>query len=417
MTALSTRFFNIRNPWLVMPALVLVVYGTFLAAQWSLAGNHLYGFISFNHKRVDPAESVIPGEFVSHQFGYDGQFYYRLALDPFSGEEEVQGLSIDHPPWRQQRILLPVMTWLIARGDPELTATVMMTINLLAVAGLTLVGGALLRSHGLSPWSALLLAFYPGFAISIERFLSEPVSFLLLLLSLLCLQHKKIAWGGVVLALAMLARETALAAALAMAGIWFLQSVLRLRFDRWSAPGPAFWAPAIAAYVIWQAWLMNHWTTSAYSAAEKGNLLVLPFTGIAASFLELVNQLNVSNMFFLAMMFYVVSWAVIIALLFRQSQGPYRWLWLAYLLLATLLGTAIWNNSPGFLRITTELNLLGMLVYLLAVRKPRRIVLVIWVGCWLLTAGSEAYRLHLIDQARDSFEVATTKPAFIVPGN
>ncbi len=398
-----------------MPVLVLVVYGIFLTAQWSLAGNHLFGFISFNHKRVYAVESAIPRQFVSNQFGYDGQFYYRLALDPFSNEDRVQGLSIDNPAWRQQRILLPVMTWLIARGDPEMSATVMLAINLLAVAGLTLVGGALLRFHGLSPWPAILLAFYPGFAISVERFLSEPLSFLLLLLSLLSLAHKRVAWGGIILALAVLARETALAAALAMAGIWFLQSVLHIKIDRWKAPGPAYWMPAMITYISWQVWLQGNWSASAYSAAEKGNLLVWPLAGITASILKLITKFSLDNGFFLIMMLAVFTWTVTVAFMFRGSQGPYRWLWLAYLALATLLGTAIWDNSPGFLRITTELNLLGMLMYLLAVRKPHRLVLAAWLGCWLLTASAEGYRLHLIDQARAASEVAIVATLFQPP--
>ena len=383
-----------------MPTLVLLVYGAFLALQWSMAGEHLFGFISFNQKRVDATESVIPPQFVSESFGYDGQYYFRLALDPFSTEEEVQGLSIDNPPWRQQRILLPALTWMIARGDPELSAWIMLAINLLSVAGIALSGGALLRFYGLSPWPALLLAFYPGFAISVERFLSEPLSFFLLLLSLLSLAHKRVALAGVVLALAVLARETALAAALALAGIWFLQVVLRLKFDQWKAPGPLFWMPALVTYFAWQSWLQHIWAAAAYSAAERGSLLVWPLSGVFNSFLKLVTEISINNVFFLIMMLAVFAWVLMVAFSVRNSTGPYRWLWLAYLALASLLGTAIWDNSPGFLRILTELNLLGMLIYLLAVRIPHKLVTVTWMGFWLLTACAEVYRLHLVDQAR-----------------
>jgi len=388
------------NPWLVMPALILFMYGFFLTAQWPLAGEHLFGYISFNNKNINIAESSIPQQYISSAFGYDGQFYYRLALNPFSNEEYVQGIGFDHPPWRQQRILLPVLTWSIARGAPQLTATVMLAINLLSIVGLTLAGAAILRHQGLSPWPAVLLAFYPGFAISVERFLTEPLSCLLLVLSLLSLAHKRVVLGGVILALAVLARETALAAALAMAGIWFLQTILRMKFDQWKAPGPAFWMPAIVTYISWQTWLQHNWAASAYSAAEKGNLLGWPLAGIGTSFWKLVSNISPDNIFFLFMMLALITWAVLVALLFQRSRGPYRWMWLAFLALATLLGPPIWNNSPGFMRTMTELNVLGMLIYLLAVQKPHRLVLFAWLGCWLLTAGAEGYRLHLIEQAK-----------------
>ena len=311
-----------RNPWLVMPVLVLFVYGIYLFLQWPLAGNHLYGYISFNHKRVDTTESVIPQQYVSNEFGYDGQFYYRLALDPFSVEEKVQGLSIDFPPWRQQRVLMPVLTWVIARGEPELSAVVMLAINLLAVAGIALVGGLLLKHHGLSPWPALLLAFYPGFAISVERFLSEPLSFLLLLLSLLSLDQKRVAWGGVFLALAVLARESALAAALAMAGIWAIQHVSTLKIDRWKAPGPAYWLPAIVTYIFWQSWLLNAWSESPLLEGTRGSFLGWPFAGITTSFWKLITHLSMDNVFFLLMMLATFMWILLIALLIRKTQGP-----------------------------------------------------------------------------------------------
>jgi hypothetical protein len=245
-----------------------------------------------------------------------------------------------------------------------------------------------------------LFAFYPGFAISVERFLSEPLGGLLVLLSLLILAHKRIAWAGIVLALAVLARETALLAALATAGIWLLQTVLRFKTDRWRAPGPLYWLPPVVVYLCWQAWLHSAGLGSTVSVAGRGNLLGWPMTGITASASDLLVRISADGVYFLLMMAATLAWAAVVATVFRRADGPYRWIWLAYLALASLLGTAIWNNSPGFLRITTELNLLGMLVYLLVAKVPHRLVVLAWLGCWSLTAGAEAYRLHLIDQAR-----------------
>jgi hypothetical protein len=402
-----------RNPWLVMPLLVLLVYGIYLSSQWPLAGNHLFGFISFGNKFVSASESQIPLQYIGNNSGYDGTFYYRLALDPFSRDERVQGIRFDNPPYRQQRILLPALTWIFARGDPDLTATMMLVINLLAIAGLTLVGGALLISYGLSPWPALLLAFYPGFAISAARFLSEPLSCLLLLLSLLGLVHRRLAWGGFALVLAVLARETALVAALAISVIWVLQSVLHLKFDRWRAPGPVYWLPAILSYIFWQVWLLGNWSASTFSSTEQANLLVWPLTGIVASLRELLTEFSLANAFFLFMMLATISWIVMVAFIFRRAQGSFRWIWLAYLALAALLGTAVWTNSFAFLRTTTELNVAGMLIYLVVVRIPHRWVLLAWLGCWLLTAGAQGYHMHSVNQARAVSQANNATESFL----
>lgn len=401
-----------RNPWMVMPMLVLIVYGFYLSSQWPLAGNHLFGFIGFGNKFVSASESPIPPQYIGNNSGYDGTFYYRLALKPFSGDEWVQGIRFDNPPYRQQRILLPALTWIFARGDPDLTATMMLVINLLAIAGLTLVGGGLLVNYGSSPWPALLLAFYPGFAISVERFLSEPLSCLLLLLSLLCLIHRKCAWGGIALALAVLARETALVVALAISVIWVLQSALYLKVGRWRAPGPVYWLPAFLTYIFWQIWLLDSWSASTFSSTEQANLLVLPLTGIVASFRVLLTELSLANTYFLLMMLATISWTVTVAFVFRRAQGPFRWIWLAYLALATLMGTAVWTNSFAFLRTTTELNVIGMLIYLIVVRIPHRRVLLVWLGCWLLTAGAQGYHMYSINHARAVLQQNNTAVSF-----
>jgi hypothetical protein len=47
--------------------------------------------------------------------GYDGQFYFRLALDPFSTSRSYSGITFDSSI-RAQRILYPLLSWLICFG-------------------------------------------------------------------------------------------------------------------------------------------------------------------------------------------------------------------------------------------------------------------------------------------------------------
>ena len=49
--------------------------------------------------------------------GYDGQFYYYIAHDPF-----ILGQSynhIDFPAYRYQRIIYPLTAWLLSFGQPK----------------------------------------------------------------------------------------------------------------------------------------------------------------------------------------------------------------------------------------------------------------------------------------------------------
>jgi hypothetical protein len=52
--------------------------------------------------------------------GYDGQFFYRLALEPFSTAERVDGIAFDAPAYRQQRIGYPLLAFLTTALTPAL---------------------------------------------------------------------------------------------------------------------------------------------------------------------------------------------------------------------------------------------------------------------------------------------------------
>src|ERR1041384_6678894 len=39
--------------------------------------------------------------------GYEGQFYFRLALDPFTNKQTDHGIKLDAPARRHQRIIHP----------------------------------------------------------------------------------------------------------------------------------------------------------------------------------------------------------------------------------------------------------------------------------------------------------------------
>jgi hypothetical protein len=87
--------------------------------------------------------------------GEDGQFYYSLARAPW----QVHGQDIDHPGYRQLRILYPAVCWLWSGGHPRLLFYAMPALNLLAIAAMAGLGAAVSLFHGRSAWWGLLLPF------------------------------------------------------------------------------------------------------------------------------------------------------------------------------------------------------------------------------------------------------------------
>lgn len=138
--------------------------------------------------------------------GFDGQFYYVMAHDPFLR----RGLAsyIDYPGLRYRRILLPLAAYVLALGRaPYIAAAYIFVVWCFLFAGawwLSLYAA----ERGRSPaWGLLLLAM-PATLISLDRLTTDLV---LLALTIGALYYWEIGARHrffCVLALACLARET-----------------------------------------------------------------------------------------------------------------------------------------------------------------------------------------------------------------
>lgn len=78
--------------------LAAMVYSTFLASLVKHADGDISKFIHIgdyfvDEEKIDSSLSILP-----NSYGHDGQFYYRLALDPFTTKQSDYGITIDYPP-------------------------------------------------------------------------------------------------------------------------------------------------------------------------------------------------------------------------------------------------------------------------------------------------------------------------------
>ena len=113
--------------------------------------------------RIPAAPAGLP---VTHGPGYDGQFFYRLSLRPWTQERTEFGITLDEPAYRQQRIVYPLVSFVVARGGPAVTAWALVGWNLAAAAALGWLGAALARRRGRHALWGLAVAAYPGFVLS-----------------------------------------------------------------------------------------------------------------------------------------------------------------------------------------------------------------------------------------------------------
>ena len=105
--------------------------------------------------------------------GFDGQFYYTLARDPW----RPHGAPLDFPSYRHLRILYPALAWLLSGGgDPHGLLWALPAINVLSAAGLAGLGALLAVRHGRHAWWGFLLPVVVNVSLPALRDLTDPLA-------------------------------------------------------------------------------------------------------------------------------------------------------------------------------------------------------------------------------------------------
>lgn len=158
-------------------------------------------------KYIDP--------FPAHRWGFDGQLYAQMGLDPLLRDPQLH-VALDNPPYRAQRILLSWLAWVIGLGQPFWILNAYAAMNLIFWVGFAWLSGRLFAPHGwsgLAGFAAVLLTC--GVIESMQASLTDLPSFTLILAAL-TVGGTGGAW---LLSLAALTRSTSLIGFVALAEI------------------------------------------------------------------------------------------------------------------------------------------------------------------------------------------------------
>lgn len=222
---------------------------------------------------MHPAVTHVKGK------GYDGQFFYRFAIDPFNWHLTANGITIDHP-YRYTRIGYSVVAWaLSAGGHAAALPFILVLVNVLSVAGMAWLGGLLARSAGRHALWGLLFAGYFGLVVSVGRDTCEPVADLCLLGGLIAYRRGRFALAALLIAYAVFTNEPVLVFPLALA--------LTRLWRMWRGPArpgrpDLAWALPGSAYLLLQGVQHVLVRGTAGGLADAAANLTWPFTALVA---------------------------------------------------------------------------------------------------------------------------------------
>jgi hypothetical protein len=356
--------------------IALIAYGGVLASLLRKHGGDISLMVVAGGGGVD-ASKTPPGLTVDpNSGGYDGMMFYRLALDPFTRVQTAYGVTLDEPSYRQQRILYPLIVWMLSLGNPARVPLLMVLVNLLAIGVMAAAAGGLARQYGFDPLWGVLMPLYPGFLISFSRDTAEIVASTFAVCALWAYGASRWKTFTLLLCCAVLTREMWLIVGIAVALVWI---------RRRAVPIYTFIAPG-ALYVSWQFVLSRWWHTIPLQAGTPDR--TLPFAGYVHVLVESTARHTVLQRTHFAECIFLALLVVTVLVSWRQSQARLEWrlAWLGFLALAAMLGRDIWLEHFGFMRILCDLYVLTLTLILGAARPARWTTCAFVIALWLHVA-------------------------------
>jgi hypothetical protein len=360
----------------------------FVLARWQIwAKGHLALFMllgsgrtGFTHAGQLPPSAMIGDP---NAAGYDGQFYYRLALDPFNWSKTAFGITMDQS-YRYTRIGYPFLAWLVSLGQHRFVPVALVAINLLAVAAMAYLGGMFARDSGRHALWGLAFAAYFGLVISVGRDTAEPLAEACMLGGLLAYRRTRPVLATCLFTFGAITRETILFAPAAIAVIRLVDMARRgkrpgqqSRRTKGARPGLAdlTWVVPAVAYGIVE--LAVHFVVKGEFPllANGSRNLAAPFTAMVDALKFEIRHINTAHLspIDIALLEYATLGVFVLAglavLLVTSAPAHERLAFVFFVLQLGLLSSQIWTSTFGDGRSLIEPYLLALILLLATPRQ------------------------------------------------
>ena len=365
---------RLNSPWGVTLT-VAALFFLFICGRLFQAHFDFSSFIVAGDQFSDPSHTPEGLTVLRNSRGYDGQFYYRLALNPFTSQMTEFGITLDGAGYRQQRIFYPALASIFSLGRADFLPFMMIFINFTALGALGWIGASYAQLAGRSAVWGIFLPLHPAFLFSLSRNLVEILQITLILGSLLLLRRGKSLAATALLVFAILTKETALLVAAAALFVYLIQ--------RWQGKDdevipPYYFALPMLVFVCWQGILFYHWGASPHGGTSN-RLLGLPLAGPAALLLEASKfETSFHRRCFAELVFLLIF--ALGVLYHLRATAILRVLVISCLLfgaLAVSLNREVWIEDWGFFRAVSQFCALGTVVLITSDVKAKGWIL----GC------------------------------------
>jgi hypothetical protein len=369
------------SPWVPAGTLLMLAIA-FVLVRLAVAGHgDISTFVQAGTQFVESAKAP-HGLAVRPGAGYDGQFYYRSALQPWNLARSAHGVTFDFA-LRRQRILYPWLTWIISGGQSAVVPYALVTVN---VAMLSLMGyfsARWARSLGRHALWGLLPAGYFGMVWSLDRDLTEITAITFVVAGIVAWRSGRYVLAGAAFTGGVLSRETGMLVVGALV-VTRIYEIARRR-GRIGRPDAA-WAIPLTVFAGWQAMCLAVYGHLPLTS-ENGNAGA-PLSGAFHVIAGWIEHPRLTNLLELIQLLVLIAVIVLAFTHLRDSRSSTfeRVAFVFAVILLAVLSSSIWNDDPRQFRTMVDVFVLGSGV-LLGSRSFRPFVVtgLTW-GVWCLMA-------------------------------
>jgi hypothetical protein len=340
---------------------------------WAKGNLSKFILLGSGHTGYTHARQLPPGVAIADPgaAGYDGQFYYRLALDPFDWAKTAFGITMDQS-YRYTRIGYPFLAWLVSFGQHGFVPVALVAINLVCVAAMAVLGGMFARESGRHALWGLAFAAYFGLIISVGRDTAEPLAEACMLGGLLAYRRTRPVLAAAAFTVGGLTRETIL---LAPAAIAVTRIIAMLRRETrpgaadlaWVVPAAAYGALEVAVHFV---------VRGEFPLLANGSRnLAVPFTALVHALKYDAAHINTAHLspIDIDLLEYATLAVIILAglIVLRVTTAPVheRLAFVFFVLQLGLLSGQIWTSTFGDGRSLIEPYLMALILLLATPRQ------------------------------------------------
>ena len=328
--------------------LIVILYLYFEQFSGNITGFFRIGTVLPLSPLLDPQQTfVFKGE-----LGYDGQQFLSIALDPFLKQDGTIA-ALDHPSYRYRRILYPLLGYLLGLGSPELIPYALVGINAIAIALIVGFVTAYFKGHLIPEKRTIGVLAIPGIWIVLSLSTADLLGSLLLVAAIYWEHRHQAKLMAVMVALAILTRETLLI-------LWLALLINNIVLKR-----QKFILPLLLALIPGLAWHLYILALKLPGASGTGNF-GLPLVGISQKVISLFQGgLTGKNLFegylfgLLIIVFGLTIWS---SYHFHSHNHTIRWSSWLYLGLFSVSSLLILDYYLNYTRVFMDVYLLGLLI-------------------------------------------------------